>query len=56
MLPLFKERGIRHYSTCLTGKKAAVVERLNKSLKNIMWKYFERVGNHEWVDVLQDEV
>ena len=56
VLSLFRERGITHYSTHLTGKKAAVVERLNKSLKGIMWKYFERVGNNEWVEVLQDIV
>ena len=56
VLSLFRERGITHYSTRLTGEKAALVERLNKSLKGIMWKYFEKVGNHKWVDVLQDLV
>ena len=56
VLSLFQERGITHYSTRLTGKKAAVVERFNKSLKSVMWKYFHKAGHHKWVDVLQDLV
>ena len=56
VLSLFKERRIMHYSTRKTRKKAAVVERFNKSLKGVMWKYSERVVNHEWLEVLQDLV
>ena len=32
------------------------VNRFNKSLMGIMWKYFEKVGNHEWIEVLRDLV
>ena len=56
VLSLFREKEITHYSTRLTSKKAAVVERFNKSLKTIMWKHFEKKGHHEWIDVLQDFV
>ena len=56
VLSLFQERGITHYSTSLTGKKAAVCERFNKELKKVMWKYFHRSEDHRWLDVLQDLV
>lgn len=31
-----------------------MVERFNRTLKNKMWKYFTRVANREWVNVLPD--
>ena len=53
---LFQERGITHYSTRLTSKKAALVEHFNRELKEVMWRYFNKAGDHRWLDVLQDLV
>ncbi|KAJ8909408.1 hypothetical protein NQ315_010993 [Exocentrus adspersus] len=46
---------INHYSTFST-KKASVVERVNRTLKNLMWKQFSLRGNYKWIDILQDIV
>lgn len=32
--------------------KASVVERLNRTIKAKMWRYFTHVGNNKWLDVL----
>ena len=34
--------------------KAAVVERFNRTLKALMWKYFYSAGTYKWIGVLQD--
>ena len=51
---LFQEKGITHYSTRLTGKKASLVERFNCELKKVMFRYFHKAEDHCWIDVLQD--
>lgn len=46
---------INHYSS-FSSLKASVVERLNRTLKQQMWKTFSLRGDYKWVDVLQDIV
>ncbi|XP_070161396.1 uncharacterized protein [Polyergus mexicanus] len=48
---LMKQNKINHYST-YSDKKAAIVERFNRSLKELMWKQFSIQGNYKWVDIL----
>lgn len=42
---------INHYRT-FSNVKAAVVERVNRTLKNKMWKRFSLQGNYKWLDLL----
>lgn len=44
---------INHYSTYSTTK-ASIVERVNRTLKSLLWKEFSYRGNHKWIDILQD--
>lgn len=48
---LMKSNNINHYST-YSEKKACVVERLNRTLKQKMWKQFTINGNYKWLDML----
>jgi len=48
---LVNKHGINHYST-YSVMKASVVERLNRTLKNDMWKLFTLNGNYKWIDLL----
>ena len=48
---LLEKQGIKYFSTS-SDKKAAVVERFNRTLKTSMWKYFYAKGTYKWVDVL----
>ena len=41
-------------STVLLNRKAALVERLNRTLKAIMWKYCTQHNTKRWVDILDD--
>ena len=52
---LLEDNNIRYFST-QSDKKAAIVERFNRTLKAMMWKYFYSKGTHDWVDVLDDLV
>jgi hypothetical protein len=52
---LFKHHGIYHF-TSENETKAAVVERFNRTLKNKMWRYFSEMGNHQYLEVLQELV
>lgn len=45
---LIKKYGIKHYSTFST-KKASIVERLIRTLKNKLFKYFSLKGKYEWL-------
>ena len=38
----------------LFNRKAALVERLNRTLKTIMWKYFTKHNTKRWVHILDD--
>lgn len=48
---LMKKFNINHYSTFST-KKASVVERVNRTLKSMMWKEFSLQGTYKWLDIL----
>ena len=47
---LLKSHDVNYFST-KSDKKAAVVERFNRTLKT-MWKYFYSKGTYDWIDVL----
>ena len=49
---LLKDRNINYYSTD-SDKKAAIVERFNRTLKSRMWKYFTAKETRKWTDILQ---
>lgn len=46
---------INHYST-YSNLKASIVERVNRTLKGLMWKQFSLQGNYRWVSILKDIV
>ena len=48
---LLEGKKIRYFST-KSDKKAAVVERFNRTLKTMMWKYFYKSRGYNWLDVL----
>ncbi|CAB4010501.1 integrase core domain-containing [Paramuricea clavata] len=49
---LLNKHNIEFFST-YSDKKAAVVERFNRTLKALMWKYFYIASTYTWLDVLQ---
>jgi hypothetical protein len=55
MKNFLKGNSIEIYSTNNDGK-TVVVERLNRSLKQIMWKRFTVQGNQKWVGILTELV
>lgn len=48
---LMNDYKINHYST-YSNLKASIVERVNRTLKNIMWKAFSNQGNYKWFNIL----
>ncbi|KAJ8913491.1 hypothetical protein NQ315_002642 [Exocentrus adspersus] len=48
---LMDQYGINHYSTYST-KKAAIVERVIKTIKNWLYKEFSSLGRYEWLSIL----
>lgn len=48
---LMKKYGINHYSTN-SDKKASIIERFNRSLKELMYRKFTEVGNYKWIHIL----
>jgi hypothetical protein len=52
---LMSENNINHYST-YSGKKASVIERFNRTLKQNMWKQFTIQGNYNWIGILENLV
>lgn len=52
---LMKAYKINHYSTYST-KKAAIVERFNRTLKRKMWMQFSLQGSHRWLKILPNLV
>lgn len=42
---------INHYST-FSNLKASIVERVNRTLKNLMWKQFSIQGTYKWLNLL----
>jgi hypothetical protein len=45
------EKGIQHYST-FSNVKAAVAERVIRTLKTKLWRKFTERGSHKWIDIL----
>ena len=50
---LLKSHNVHYFST-QSDKKAAIVERFNRTLKTKMEKYFYSKGTRNWIDVLDD--
>lgn len=48
---LLKKYNINHYSV-YSEKKASIVERVNRTIKNMMWKEFSLQGSYKWLDFL----
>ena len=53
MSSFLKQHNIHIYSTNNEGK-AVVVERLNRTFKQMMWKQFTVQGNQKWVKMLPE--
>ena len=53
---LLKDRKIQHYTSENDDIKASVVERFNRTLKGIMWRYLTHKANGRYIDVLQQLV
>lgn len=49
---LLKRYKINHYST-FTKMKASIVERLNRTIMNKLWRQFNLQGSHKWVSHIQ---
>jgi len=49
---LFKDNNIHWFTTENIEIKASVVERLNRTLKTKMWKYFTANNTRRWIDVI----
>ena len=52
---LFGKHDIEYFSS-RSEKKASIVERLNKTLKTRMWKYFTANETEVWYDIIDDLV
>ena len=52
---LLENLDIEYFST-KSDKKAAIVERFNRTLKTMMWTYFYSKKTYQWIDVLDDLV
>lgn len=52
MKSMLQQRNITLYST-FSVKKAAIVERFNRTLKNKMWRLFSLNGSYKWLQILQ---
>lgn len=50
---LMKKYKINHYSTN-SEKKAAIIERFNRTLKGAMYKLFSKRGTYVWYDILPE--
>lgn len=52
---LMQKYKINHYNT-YSNLKASIVERANRTLKNLMWKQFSLQGNYKWLNILNEIV
>ena len=53
VMSLFREFNIHHYHI-RTKLKASSAERVNRTLKGIIWKHFTETNRKRWIDILQD--
>jgi hypothetical protein len=51
---MLKHHGIKHYTTENQEIKAAVVERLQRTIKSKMFRYFTHTNAYRWIDALQE--
>jgi len=51
---MLKRYGIKFYTSENSDTKAAVCERLNRTIKEKMWRYFTHNNTRRYLDVLQD--
>ena len=51
MQKFLKQKNIQHYVT-YSSYKAQIAERLIRTLKSMLYKYFTEYNTHRWVDVL----
>lgn len=56
MAKFYRENNILFFTTTNQTVKCAMVERLNRTLKSRMFRYFTSKGNHRYVDDLQEFV
>lgn len=49
---LMKENDINHYCT-YSKMKASIVERVIRTIKDKLYRYFSLNGTHRWIDILQ---
>ncbi|XP_045474941.1 uncharacterized protein LOC123680868 [Harmonia axyridis] len=52
---VIRKHHINHYNT-YSDKKAAIVERVIRTLKEALFKQFSLRGTYRWIDILQDVV
>lgn len=52
---VLQKYNINHYSV-YSNKKAAIVERVNRTLKSKMWKRFSFQGSYKWIQLLPEIV
>lgn len=52
---LMREYNVHHYST-YSSKKASIVERVNRTLKSLMWREFSMQGTYKWLTLLREIV
>ena len=52
---LLEKHEIKYFCTN-SDKKAAIVERFNRTFKTAMWKYFYSKETYKWIDVLDELV
>lgn len=50
---LLNKYNINHYYT-FSDKKASIIERFNRTLKNNMWRNFTQQGNFKWLFILNN--
>lgn len=55
MQKFLKSHDVQHFSS-FSEKKASIVERVNRTLKERMWKYFTAKNTYKWIDVLDQLV
>src|SRR3990167_9683983 len=51
MQKFLKANSIHHFSS-FNEKKASIVERVNRTVKERMWKYFTANNTYRWIDIL----
>ena len=56
MKTYLRNEGIYYFTTQNSDTKANMVERVIKTIKNMMYRYFTKQRTHKYIDVLQDIV